>query len=120
MVCPKCDAQIEEGTTICPYCDYTIVSESESVEKQSIRDSSKMNVWQKSAIVSFFLSLVCVCMGFYKMYVYDEYDYINAYVGGDAYNYIINGTYATAFFVLATMFMIGAIGCVIIYYLSKN
>ena len=25
---------------------------------------------------------------------------VNAYVGGDAYNYIINGTYAIAFFVL--------------------
>lgn len=30
----------------------------------------------------------------------------NAYVGGDAYNYIINGNYATGFFTLATGFMI--------------
>jgi len=30
----------------------------------------------------------------------------NAYVGGDAYNYIINGTYSTSFFVLAAGCMI--------------
>jgi hypothetical protein len=31
---------------------------------------------------------------------------VNAYVGGDAYNYIINGTYATAFFVLSMGFTV--------------
>ena len=30
---------------------------------------------------------------------------INAYVGGDAYNYIINGNYATGFFVLSMGFI---------------
>ena len=38
-------------------------------------------------------------MGFDKIYSYDNgelypYTYHNAYVGGDAYNYIINGNYA--------------------------
>lgn len=46
--------------------------------------------------------------------------YVNAYVGGDAYNYIINGTYATAFFVLTAMFVLAAIGLVIIHYLSQK
>ena len=35
----------------------------------------------------------------------------NAYVGGDAYNYIINGTYAAAYFVLAAGFLISGIVC---------
>ena len=42
----------------------------------------------------------------------------NAYVGGDAYNYIINGTYATAFFVLTAMFVLAAIGLMVLHYLS--
>lgn len=35
---------------------------------------------------------------------------INAYVGGDAYNYIINANYATAFFVLGIFFVIVGFG----------
>lgn len=31
---------------------------------------------------------------------------VNAYVGGDAYNFIINGTYTTAFFTLAVGFIV--------------
>ena len=45
---------------------------------------------------------------------------VNAYVGGDAYNYIINGTYATAFFVLTAMFVLAAVGFIIIHYLSQE
>lgn len=37
---------------------------------------------------------------------------INAYVGGDAYKYIINANYATAYFVLALIFTI--IGCTLL------
>lgn len=36
----------------------------------------------------------------------------NAYVGGDAYNYIINGNYATGFFVLAMGCLISGMLCV--------
>ena len=50
---------------------------------------------------------IFLIIGFYKMLIYD--DYTNAYVGGDAYNYIINGTYATAYFVLAGSSFIGSI-----------
>ncbi len=34
----------------------------------------------------------------------------NAYVEGDAYNYIINGTYATAYFVLGSGFLLTSAG----------
>lgn len=50
---------------------------------------------------------------------YYPYEYHNAYVGGDAYNYIINSNYATGFFVLATMFALMGIGFIVLYYLSK-
>lgn len=66
------------------------------------------------AIISFFC-FVAACIfsgiGFDKMINYYNPDssYLlshNAYVGGDAYNYIINGTYATAYFVLSMGFML--------------
>ena len=44
-----------------------------------------------SAIASFII-------GFYKMFVYNEYT--NVYVGADAYNILINGSYTIAFFIL--------------------
>ncbi|KNY30208.1 hypothetical protein [Pseudobacteroides cellulosolvens] len=43
----------------------------------------------------------------------------NAYVGGDAYNYIINSNYATGFFVLAVLFVILGFGFIIIGYLQS-
>ncbi len=75
------------------------------------------------------VSLSCGCFTFYKgldkMLRYDagdSYPYrsVNAYVGGDAYNYIINGTHATAFFVLTAMFVLAAIGLLIVHYVSKE
>ena len=54
-------------------------------------------------------------------YAFDNrYSSIDEYVGGDAYNYIINGTYATAFFVLTAMFVLAAIGLVVVHYVSQK
>ncbi len=52
-----------------------------------------------SAIIPFII-------GLYKLLAYNNgerytEDAINAYVGGDAYNYIINGNYFTGFMVMA-------------------
>ena len=66
--------------------------------------------------VIFFLAFAIMCYkGYDKMENYrnSTYHSENAYVGGDAYNYIINGTYATAFFVLAVGFLISGILCII-------
>ena len=74
-------------------------------------------------------SLVCSFFTFYKgidkiinYYNSENYPNLNknAYVGGDAYNYIINGNYATAFFVLTTMFVLTAIGLMILHYVSAE
>lgn len=52
------------------------------------------------------IGLIFLGMGFYKKnnYTNSEYSLVteNAYVGGDAYNYIINGTYFTAYAVIGT------------------
>jgi len=63
--------------------------------------------------LSYLVSLIFVGMGFYKMFAYNNPETarysdppVNAYVGGDAYNYIINANYATAFFAVAVFFAV--------------
>lgn len=63
--------------------------------------------------IIFFLAFIIMCYKGYDKMSFDYEDYKNAYVGGDAYNYIINGTHATAFFVLAVGFLISGILCMI-------
>ena len=75
------------------------------------------------AILSFIASTVFYVRGYNKMCRYANPEHygekVNVYVGGDAYNYIINSSYATAFFVLAVGFMLSGLMCIAIYYLSK-
>lgn len=78
----------------------------------------------KDLSIAFIISASVLGLGLDKMFNYDSgeyfpYEYHNAYVGGDAYNYIINGNYATGFFVLATMFALLGVGFIVLYYLSK-
>ena len=56
---------------------------------------SNKKAWDLKVIISFGISLIFIGLGFYKMFVYEMSDlsYVkdkNVYVGGDAYNYIIN------------------------------
>lgn len=62
------------------------------------------------AVAFYVVSGFMLYKGYDKMTNYYNSEYstgnnINAYVGGDAYNYIINGNYATGFFVLSMGFM---------------
>lgn len=74
------------------------------MEEVTVKKSLRNKLWWLSVL--FFLgSVASLSMGFYKMFAYENSEYsfatkTNVYVGGDAYNYIINGTYATAYFVL--------------------
>ena len=86
--------------------------------------SEGKGLWKGLSGISFIISAIVLGFGLDKMFIYDNgeyapYEYHNAYVGGDAYNYIINGNYSTGFFVLATMFALMGIGFIILYYLSK-
>lgn len=63
-------------------------------------------------------AVVFVSLGFYKMFVYENPDRLfadtkNAYVGGDAYNYIINANYATGYFVLALICIVIVVSALI-------
>lgn len=56
-------------------------------------------------------ALICVAKALYQMFFYDKdrIDPINAYVGGDAYNYIINTNYAIAYLLLALLMTVLAL-----------
>lgn len=80
--------------------------------KKSVK---KLNIL---AVIFIIISVIMVFKGFDKMNNYsnpDSYyrDSVNAYVGGDAYNYIINGTYSTSYFTLASGCMISGILCIV-------
>lgn len=80
--------------------------------------------WKIAAIISFICAFIPLYFGFDKMFNYNSGEYfgdpVNAYVGGDAYNYIINGTHSTSFFVLSAILVIMSIGFAILYYMSRN
>jgi len=69
---------------------------------------------KNQALISYLLSCWFVGCGFYKIFYYTNYSFssilssenVNAYVGGDAYNYMINSQRATAYFVLALLFVV--------------
>lgn len=77
-----------------------------------------MKKWLMAISISLILmSAFFMYKGFdYKnQYKNSEYSILNknAYVGGDAYNYIINGTYFTGYMALAGSFMISGLLCFI-------
>lgn len=76
------------------------------------------------SVLSYLTSAIFIGMGFHKLYVYENdelsFDTVNAYVGGDAYNYIINSSMATAFFVLAALFATIATLFILIESLNKS
>lgn len=82
----------------------------------------KASIWSTLAGCSLGCSFYTLYKGVDKMtnYYNSDYKQINAYVGGDAYNYIINSNYATAFFVLTAMFVLAAIGLMILHYVSRE
>lgn len=92
----------------------TAEAEKENAVTMSLKGKKKDGKFKVLAILSFLASVIFMAVGFYKMYVYDNGEitdvYTNAYVGGDAYNFIINGTYAISFFVLMATFALMGMG----------
>lgn len=139
MYCKKCGAMISSRQSKCEKCGWEVPQNDQDVvssptEEQALTVSgqnhaekvkTKWSVWCYLAIASLCCGAFTFYKGLDKMFRYDSGDsyphkYVNAYVGGDAYNYIINGTYATAFFVLTARFVLAAIGLVAVHYVSKK
>ena len=90
-----------------------------------IKTTRKFSIWSILSCCSLGCSFFTLYKGIDKMTKYYNSENfpsrnVNAYVGGDAYNYIINGTYATAFFVLTAMFVLAAIGLMVLHYVSME
>lgn len=148
MYCKKCGNPIGDDL-VCSACGFqNILDESFSEPKEVVdisqksvmnRETTKVNekdnfetknlernrVWAWLSGIMFLVSLIPLYKGYDKMtnyYSSDTYYSLNknAYVGGDAYNYIINASYATAFFVLFVGTALLGIGFLIVYYLSDK
>lgn len=84
-------------------------------EREQFESNDKYNdIDNKPEGISVILGFICyigsvifVCLSLYKLFVYknSEIESLsrNAYVGGDAYNYIINGTHGITYAVLAVL-----------------
>lgn len=78
--------------------------------------TSKNEKYQTCIIISaimLILGIVCIGMGFDKMFNYHNSEYYtssnrNAYVGGDAYNYIINASYFSGYVSLGGCLLIAS------------
>lgn len=88
-------------------------------------DEAPHTGWKTFSVFSFIGCFLSVGLGFYKLLFYSNPESyyetsMNVYVNGDAYNYIINGTHATAYFVLAVMWAVFAIGGAIINHMKMS
>lgn len=115
--CSVCGHEIDDTVTECPFCGHSIVenkiSDSHSVYRQQqpyvARRMARKNViryFKIGAAVAAVLASVFFVNGFYVKNVYDKGEYsfdepVHAYVEGDAYNYIINGTYFAGYMALS-------------------
>lgn len=75
--------------------------------------NKKYQIYIIASIVLLILSIVCIAMGFDKMLNYHNSEYYtssdrNAYVGGDAYNYIINASYFSGYVSLGGCLLIAS------------
>lgn len=139
--CVECRNEIDSSDHNCPVCgcpvEHSHIREYDTMAiNSSIKHKSKVKRLRNSLIV---LSLVCIVFSgvFFsnaadvKNNYYNSESYPrlneNAYVGGDAYNYIINGTYFTGYSVLGTalivcsaIFIHGAVNASLTIYESED
>ena len=112
--CPECGQEVKDTETSCPECGYPMAKRENKIEmsKKSCVDGlrsmrTKVIIF---AIICFIVSGIFFAKGHNVKNDYYNSDYStlnkNAYVGGDAYNYIINGTYFTGYSVIAAATLI--------------
>lgn len=98
-----------------PISEEKLKKESHYIVKEGKAQSVGMDVFFTSSIIFFyFLSVVSTVIGFYKLWVYESPEDsiygssigVNAVVGGDAFNFMINATTAVAYFVVALIFVV--------------
>ena len=112
MKCPKCGMDYEGSE--CPNCkvasffDKSRAFQTEQefdaymTEKEKRDKLKKANHWKTVGIACAFFAVCNILFGYFKVlfYINEDDSLLNAYVGGDAYNYIINGTYFAGYLAL--------------------
>jgi uncharacterized membrane protein YvbJ len=131
MKCHNCGAEIPDNSDFCSECgeqinigtsDQTVLSNNDAIiskkndtdnkQTDSISNNSTHNVLP---IISGIVGAILICIsiyffscGFNKKDNYSS-SLTNAYVGGDAYNYIINGTYFSGYMTLGSGLLVSGI-----------
>ena len=120
--CIKCGAELNENEKKCHNCGYQVeaeptISKTYSFSVDAVHQTKPLMKKEKACRILKTITIIFICIGiiflgrgFYKKNSYSNPDsdssysystqYTNSYVGGDAYNYIINGTYFTGYVVL--------------------
>lgn len=120
--CPECGYEYEGEMTSCPECGYVFKQDKNEKTLSIITTSfKKFNINKLIAGILLATGILCLIFALVfgikandvkNNYYNSEYSSTlnqNAYVGGDAYNFIINGTYFTGFAVMSSGFLVGGI-----------
>lgn len=89
---------------------------SEELNSELDSNSSNHDIGKVASIISGIIGVILICLSFYLFYCgFDKKDnYLssvtNAYVGGDAYNYIINGTYFSGYMAMGSGILVSGVG----------
>lgn len=120
--CPECGKEVDCMNGVCPECGFPI--EQNIIEKNESVSEIIPEKPKKNKPVKMILYVLCICLAIIaciffskannvKNVYYNSENYSslnkNAYVGGDAYNYIINGTYFTGYSVIASASALGSL-----------
>lgn len=119
--CSECGKEFEDSNKACPECGCPIVQQTGAFLKKSTTKIDSIRRVRRFLLVGAIICFVVSGVFYYrannvKNDYYNSEDYPilnkNAYVGGDAYNYIINGTYFTGYVTIASDMLLGGIAFV--------
>lgn len=124
-ICRNCKKFVPDSALSCPICGNRnlVITNSPIPTTQAEAPAGTPTTTRKKtkssfaphllflSVIFYVISIIMAYKGYDKMTNYKNPDSsflpsVNAYVGGDAYNYIINSNYATGFFVLSSGFLI--------------
>lgn len=123
MYCAECGIQNPDEAQVCVQCDSPLEGgtlsrgeQAQSIEttREAALHTHRLRKLKTAtsiiAAICYIVALVFFIKGYDVKHHYNNSDYSflskNAYVGGDAYNYIINGTYFTSYSTIASASLI--------------
>lgn len=130
MICPKCGAELSEDSEFCNECGEKIVTFTEILGKPYSSSDNNTTKYVNSkkitldssnrskitTVLTILIGIILICLSLYFFNCgFDKKDnYVssltNSYVGGDAYNYIINGTYFSGYMALGSGILVSGVG----------